>query len=136
MLCLTDMWRVSGADPSKRPAKWRETDAAREFIAYIASDIRREDIALFEAAKGGADAGGTYAHWQIGLAYAKYLSPPFHAWCNTVVRGYIAANIGIGDNECFHALGRGSALRGVFASKARPGRCPGHRNPAWGSALV
>ena len=26
------------------------------------------------------------AHWQIALAYAKYLSPEFHMWCNTVVR--------------------------------------------------
>ena len=26
------------------------------------------------------------AHWQIGIAYAKYLSPEFHVWCNTVVR--------------------------------------------------
>ncbi|WP_127089060.1 KilA-N domain-containing protein [Aquabacter cavernae] len=30
--------------------------------------------------------GGTYAHWQIGLAYAKYLSPEFHMWRNTAVR--------------------------------------------------
>jgi hypothetical protein len=28
----------------------------------------------------------TRAHWQIGLAYAKSLSPKFHLWCNTVVR--------------------------------------------------
>ena len=30
--------------------------------------------------------GGTWAHWQLALAYAKYLSPAFHAWCNDVVR--------------------------------------------------
>jgi hypothetical protein len=37
------------------------------------------------AAKRGKG-GGTFAHWQIGLAYAKYLSPEFHMWCNEVVR--------------------------------------------------
>jgi hypothetical protein len=26
--------------------------------------------------------GGTFAHPVIGLAYAKYLSPEFHIWCN------------------------------------------------------
>ena len=30
--------------------------------------------------------GATFAHWQIALAYAKYLSPEFHMWCNEVVR--------------------------------------------------
>jgi hypothetical protein len=33
--------------------------------------------------------GGTWAHWQIALAYAKYLSPEFHMWCNTVVRAHM-----------------------------------------------
>lgn len=30
--------------------------------------------------------GVTFAHWQIAMAYAKYLSPEFHVWCSTVVR--------------------------------------------------
>ena len=30
--------------------------------------------------------GGTWAHWQLALAYARYLSPASHLWCNTVVR--------------------------------------------------
>ena len=30
--------------------------------------------------------GGTWAHWQLALPYARYLSPAFHLWCNTVVR--------------------------------------------------
>jgi hypothetical protein len=30
--------------------------------------------------------GGTWAHWQLALSYARYLSPQFHLWCNTVVR--------------------------------------------------
>ena len=29
--------------------------------------------------------GSTYAHWQIALAYAKYLDPELHIWCNEVV---------------------------------------------------
>ncbi|MBL6459160.1 KilA-N domain-containing protein [Belnapia sp. T6] len=30
--------------------------------------------------------GGTWAHWQLALSYARYLSPRFHRWCNIVVR--------------------------------------------------
>lgn len=39
---------------------------------------------IYSATKGKG--GATFAHWQIGLAYAKYLSPEFHMWCNEVVR--------------------------------------------------
>ena len=37
--------------------------------------------------------GGTWAHWQLALTYARYLSPPFHLWCNTVVRAAMALRI-------------------------------------------
>jgi len=33
--------------------------------------------------------GGTWAHWQIGMAYAKYLSPALHAWFNSIVRAHM-----------------------------------------------
>ena len=39
---------------------------------------------LVATARGNG--GGTWAHWQLALAYAKYLSPEFHTWCNDVVR--------------------------------------------------
>jgi hypothetical protein len=86
-LCLTDMWRAAGSDKSKRPAKWLETEAAREFADYLRNDIRHTDIIRSERGSAGQRGGGaTWAHWQLGLAYAKYLSPEFHAWCNDVVR--------------------------------------------------
>jgi hypothetical protein len=33
--------------------------------------------------------GGTFAHWQIALAYAKYLSPEFHIHCNNIIRRFV-----------------------------------------------
>ena len=33
-----------------------------------------------------ANGAETWAHWQLALAYARYLSPAFHAWCNSVIR--------------------------------------------------
>lgn len=85
-LNLTDMWKAAGGKASQSPAKWREIDATKEFLAYVAETIRPGD-SLIETKEGRG--GGTWAHWQIAMAYAKYLSPAFHAWCNEVVRAYM-----------------------------------------------
>ena len=74
MLNLTDMWRAAGADPSKRPANWARHDATVEFVEHLRGNVFPEHIEPFQTDRGGADPG-TWAHWQIGLAYAKYLSP-------------------------------------------------------------
>jgi hypothetical protein len=82
LLCLTDMWRAGGADESKRPAAWLRHDATQEFAAYL--ETVSPAHSLVQTTEGRT--GGTWAHWQLALAYAKYLSPAFHAWCNEVVR--------------------------------------------------
>lgn len=83
MLSLTDMWKAAGGDDAKRPANWARKDGA-DFIVHMHSvlNVPQGHIIKAERGKGGA----TFAHWQIGLAYAKYLSPEFHMWCNEVVR--------------------------------------------------
>ena len=91
MLSLTDMWRASGSDPSKRPVEWLRSKPTQQFVLFLAEDlglgeVGKSHFGLIKIKKGGADGGGTYAHWQLGMSYAKYLSPQFHAWCNTVVR--------------------------------------------------
>lgn len=96
-LNMTDMWRAGGADPARRPSKWLASADARRFQAFLAetSGIQISDTALIEAASGGDGAGGaTWAHWQLGLAYAKYLSPAFHAWGNKVIRDRMEGRIG------------------------------------------
>jgi hypothetical protein len=85
MLCLTDMWRAAGSDPQQTPAKWRALPNTIDFIEHAALTIGKSDSDLFATQMGGRQPG-TWAHWQIGLAYAKYLSHEFHMWCNTVVR--------------------------------------------------
>ncbi len=78
------MWRASGADDSKRPVEWTRYEGA-QFIEFIAEN-EKVGVAHLLTAELGRN-GSTSAHWQIGLAYAKYLSPAFHAWCNEVARG-------------------------------------------------
>ncbi len=90
MACLTDMWKANGSDDSQRPARWREQAATIQFIEFIEETvIAKNDNECFRTVTGGPNQG-TFAHWQIALAYAKYLSPAFHAWCNTVVRDHMA----------------------------------------------
>lgn len=79
MLSLTDMWKAQGSDAARQPANWLLSSEAKHFIAVL--NPGNSGV----MAKKGKN-GGTYAHWQIAMAYAKYLSPKFHMWCNTVVR--------------------------------------------------
>ncbi|MFG1462253.1 KilA-N domain-containing protein [Xanthobacter sp. DSM 24535] len=85
MLSLTDMWKASGGASSKAPAQWQRLPASVEFIEHLEVIVGKSHNNLFSSRKRG----GTFAHWQIGLAYAKYLSPEFHVWCNTVVRDHM-----------------------------------------------
>lgn len=86
-LSLTDMWRASGADESRRPVIWLGSAEAKRFIEFLAEtlNVKNFDFEIIQTVRGG-NAAGTWAHWQVALAYAKYLSPEFHVWCNTVVR--------------------------------------------------
>ncbi len=60
MLNLTDMWKACGSDPSKRPAKWMETDAAKDFVEYVRENIgiRRTDTDIIRKESGGKGGGG------------------------------------------------------------------------------
>lgn len=84
-LCLTDMWRAADAPRAKKPAHWLRTDVAQEFVEFIQDQVAYSQLEVLRVDRGGTDPG-TWAHWQLAMAYAKYLSPEFHAWCNEVVR--------------------------------------------------
>jgi len=88
MLSLTDMWRAAGSEPGKRPAKWLEQDGTAAFVDHIKSTVALKDSELIQALNDRGE-WNTWAHWQIAFAYAKYLSPEFHAWCNSVVRSHM-----------------------------------------------
>ena len=91
MLSLTDMWKAAGADESRKPYAWLRGEDANRFIEHLGDSIgnpeaRNSRFGLVDVSKGGATKGQTFAHWQVALAYAKYLSPAFHAACNVVIK--------------------------------------------------
>lgn len=66
-----------------------------------------------ETTRGGR-APGTWAHWQIALAYAKYLSPEFHIWCNTVVRDRMNGHV---EPSTFDMKAVGGMVKGILAKQ-------------------
>lgn len=50
----------------------------------MSDNLKRDLKHVYEARAGRG--GGTWAHWHIAMAYAKFLSNEFHMWANTVVR--------------------------------------------------
>ncbi|MBF0306744.1 MAG: KilA-N domain-containing protein [Alphaproteobacteria bacterium] len=90
MLCLTDMWKAAGSPVNREPYNWVRFDGA-PFIQFVASNQNLSDTQVLQAERGRN--GGTWAHWQVGMAYAQYLSPDFHAWCNSVVRQHMEGRL-------------------------------------------
>jgi len=92
MWCLTDLWRAAGTPKNQRPVDWLQTDAAKMFVEFIGDSLKvaaghDEGFTVVRTIRGG-DAPGTWAHWQIAIAYAKALSPAFHARVNEVYAAY------------------------------------------------
>jgi hypothetical protein len=87
MLCMTDMWKAAGSDASRQPSNWLASADAERFIGFLSEILipGNSGNELVKTVRGGRNPG-TWAHWQVGFAYAKYLSPEFHKWCNDVVR--------------------------------------------------
>jgi hypothetical protein len=66
-----------------------------DFIETVAGtlNVRSEHIMKTKRGKGG----GTFAHWQIALAYAKYLSPALHMQVNEVYARYKSGDVTLAD---------------------------------------
>lgn len=63
----------------------------RDFIDFVANAQKVDAAHLYATTRGKG--GGTWAHWQIALAYAKYLSPALHMQVNEVYARFKAADV-------------------------------------------
>lgn len=90
MLSLTDMWKAAGSPTNKEPFNWARFEG-RVFLEAVALNLNLSDAQVM-VSKPGKN-GGTWANWQGAFAYAKYLSPDFHMWCNEVVRAYMEGKL-------------------------------------------
>lgn len=81
LVSLTDMWRAAGSPEEKKPNDWASTPQGKGFIANLRASLNAGKSGIWKSTRG-KHSGGTWAHWQIGLAYAKYLSHKFHRLVN------------------------------------------------------
>jgi len=65
----------------------------RDFIDFIVSNSNVNAASVWKTTRGNS--GGTFAHWQIALAYAKYLSHELHAEVNDVYARFQKADISL-----------------------------------------
>lgn len=72
MLSLTDMWRAAGSPVNREPFNWARFEG-KAFIEAVALAHNLSDTQVMEVKRGRG--GGTLAHWQIAMAYAKALNP-------------------------------------------------------------
>lgn len=72
LVCLTDMWKAVGSPINLDPPQWVRY-AGGSFVADLASHLNMGKSHVIKTRRGKGVAG-TWAHWQIAMAYAKYLS--------------------------------------------------------------
>jgi hypothetical protein len=78
---MTDLWKSTDRGLSQNPNNWTRFEGS-EFIKAVAKKLNTSVARILETKHGRA--GGTYAHKQIALAYAKYLSHDLHMYVNQV----------------------------------------------------
>jgi len=81
-ICLTDLWKSAGASENQSPNRWQRTDAAQAFIRATEQFLKGISNPIIKTKKGKG--GGTFAHKQIALEYAQYLSPELGVAVNQV----------------------------------------------------
>lgn len=69
MLSVTDVWRAAGGDDSKRPVYWVRQDGTQAFIEHLVGTMIPDHSDLIQSLNEGGT-WNTWAHWQIGMAYA------------------------------------------------------------------
>lgn len=81
-LNLTNFWRAAGCPHKKEPGIWKNQKGNKEFIAHILNTHKKGGLPII-VSKAGRHGGGTVAHPQIALAYAKFLNHELHALVNS-----------------------------------------------------
>lgn len=88
----TEMARPFGNQ--KRPAFWLRTSAAIDYINAV-SDVQKCTSAdLQRVTKGGENTEqGTWLQEDVALAFAQWLSPKFHVWCNQKIKELLSRGV-------------------------------------------
>jgi hypothetical protein len=101
MLNLTDLWHAADRPDDRRPSDWLDLEETQRLRTHagihwteiddpvaahagLAGILNLDTDGLVATVRGNQ--GGTWAHWQLALPYARTLSPHLGRWCATAVR--------------------------------------------------
>ncbi len=100
LVCITDIYKIAvergmaegklepkfyfrKSNPRKSGTSGNISESGGEglqFVEYLAENLKVSATHIYKTTRGKS--GGTFAHWQIALAYAKYLSHELHMRVN------------------------------------------------------
>lgn len=78
---LNALHKASEEGEHKRPSKWLATEQAKGLISELEAQSPNSGFGVIKAVKGG-NAPGTFAAEELAVAYAAWISPPFHLEVN------------------------------------------------------
>jgi hypothetical protein len=84
MVNVNQLHVASGKKSNQSPAQWLRLPATINLLKPIANRYNVEESHIIKTKRGKG--GYTMVHWQLALAYAKYLSPEIHLQVNQVFK--------------------------------------------------
>jgi hypothetical protein len=83
-VCLTQMAKIF----DKEVYGWTRTEAGKSYIKAVSEETQICGSQLLVSLKGNSEnfEQGTWAHPLIAIAFAQWLSPEFHVWCNLHIK--------------------------------------------------
>jgi hypothetical protein len=91
LVSLTDLYKAAGSPKSKQPAQWLRLPGTKQIIDFARRTLKvgKSHNDILRSERGGRTPGA-WAHWQIALTYAEYLSPAFQFEVNEAYRRFSA----------------------------------------------
>lgn len=118
---LNDIHQAGGFSKNYKPSDWGALASTRDLIAITAQKssgksgtLSKNDVLSVYCVKMGRG-GGIWAHPNLALAYAKYLSPALHYEVNEVFLRYKAADATLADDVLARGTKEDNEWAGVRA---------------------
>jgi hypothetical protein len=87
LVSLTDIFKAAGSPKSKQPAQWLRLPSTQQIIDFARRtlNVGKSHNEILRTERGGRTPGA-WAHWQIAMTYAEYISPEFQFEVNEAYR--------------------------------------------------
>ncbi|MGB3533202.1 MAG: KilA-N domain-containing protein [Microcoleaceae cyanobacterium] len=91
LISLNQLWKAANSPKGKHPRRWLDLDQSESFLLALEKKLNVNLTDILKTVRGRG--GGTWGHWQVALAYAKYLDPNLHIQVNEWAKRYVEEEI-------------------------------------------